>query len=70
MHCVVFHLDAHRQKVRESSVRNTHTSTLRVCKLIVNIVLVTGTFIRINTVVLIGESCVFVFVLASSRFAY
>ncbi|KAJ0940395.1 hypothetical protein HanRHA438_Chr02g0082871 [Helianthus annuus] len=45
----------HTDKSREYSVRNSHTHTLRVCKLFVNIVLVTGTFIRINTVVLIGE---------------
>ncbi|KAJ0875043.1 hypothetical protein HanPSC8_Chr11g0471541 [Helianthus annuus] len=57
MQCVVFHLDAHRQEIesREHSVRNTHTHSESLQVRFVNIVLVTGTFIRINTVVLIGE---------------
>uniref|UniRef100_A0A251RST2 Uncharacterized protein n=1 Tax=Helianthus annuus TaxID=4232 RepID=A0A251RST2_HELAN len=48
---------------------NTHTHSESLQVRFVNIVLVTETFIRINTVVLIGEPCVLCFILVSSRFA-
>ena len=60
----------HTQREFESILSKTHTHTLESLQVrFVNIVLVTGTFIRINTVVLIGEPCVLCFILASSRFA-
>ncbi|KAJ0773303.1 hypothetical protein HanOQP8_Chr03g0097721 [Helianthus annuus] len=52
----------HIERVVEHSIK-THTHTLESLQVrFVNIVLVTGTFIRINTVVLIGEPlCVCVY---------